>query len=259
MGRHPHELLDVVDDHDNVVGVATRQEIHDQGLQHRAIHLLIATENNEFLLQKRAMDRPTYPGRWDSSASGHVVSGATYEEALRREAEEELGLENLLPIAPALQIEPMRETGYEWIRFFAMRVTHAPKVKPQATEIEEFRWWKEEELLHALVNHEDLFTPSFRILFFLWRETRFMAPEIQIDGWYAIDWGQYDPLQVRRAMLESAGFNARVIEDRHWLPIDAEGGFFGGRHPTTSRLTVPKSEVPDAVALLYLSKPEDGE
>ncbi|MBI4181573.1 MAG: NUDIX domain-containing protein [Candidatus Aenigmarchaeota archaeon] len=86
------EVYDVVDAQDQVVGRATRETCHRQGLIHRAVHILIFNPRGELLLQERSQATGTFPGRLTSSASGHVAAGETYEEASRRELLEELGI-----------------------------------------------------------------------------------------------------------------------------------------------------------------------
>ena len=88
-----HELLDVVDENDNVIAVKTRGEIHARGLMHRAVHILVFNCEGELFLQKRSMSKDEQPGKWDSSAAGHVDSGEDYLECARREIGEELGID----------------------------------------------------------------------------------------------------------------------------------------------------------------------
>jgi len=87
-----HELLDVVDENDNVVAVKTRGEIHARGLMHRAVHILLFNSSGELFLQKRSLAKDEQPGKWDSSAAGHVDSGEDYADCARREIGEELGI-----------------------------------------------------------------------------------------------------------------------------------------------------------------------
>jgi len=88
-----HELLDVVDENDNVIAVKTRGEIHARGLMHRAVHILVFNSDGELFLQKRSLSKDEQPGKWDSSAAGHVDSGEDYLECARREIGEELGID----------------------------------------------------------------------------------------------------------------------------------------------------------------------
>lgn len=91
--QDPNELLPVVDHEDRQVELAPRAAVHAQGLLHRAVHVLVFTPDGRLWLQRRSMAKDTHPGKWTSSASGHVDPGEGYEAAARRELGEELGLE----------------------------------------------------------------------------------------------------------------------------------------------------------------------
>lgn len=73
----------------------TKQQARD-GKLHGAAHVWIWRENKagerEILLQKRAADKPTWPGFYDISAAGHIDFNETPLQAVVREAQEELGL-----------------------------------------------------------------------------------------------------------------------------------------------------------------------
>ncbi len=87
------EIFDVVDVDDQVIGQQSRSEVHRLGLRHRAIHLLVFNASGELFLQKRSMKKDCFPGTWDSSVSGHVDAGETYDACALREPREEIGLE----------------------------------------------------------------------------------------------------------------------------------------------------------------------
>src|SRR5712664_3360101 len=93
------EIFDVVNECDEVIGQERRSEVHRLGLQHRAVHVLIFNARGEVFLQKRSMKKDTFPGVWDSSASGHLDVGETYDACAVRESREELGLS--LAVTPA--------------------------------------------------------------------------------------------------------------------------------------------------------------
>jgi isopentenyldiphosphate isomerase len=92
MADNPDELFDVVDTDDRVIGVARRAQVHARGLRHRAVHILVLNREDKVFLQKRSKAKDSHPGKWDSSASGHLDSGEAYAAAAIRELHEELGI-----------------------------------------------------------------------------------------------------------------------------------------------------------------------
>lgn len=72
-----------------------KREIFAQGLLHASAHIWIwrrAHDGIKILLQKRAANKRTWPGRYDISAAGHVDAGEEPLAAALREIREEIGL-----------------------------------------------------------------------------------------------------------------------------------------------------------------------
>ena len=87
------ELIDVLDENGIKTGqIMTRNEIHKQGLWHRAIVVAIINEKNEILLQQRSMEKEKNPGLWDISAAGHISCGQDSLSAATREINEEVSV-----------------------------------------------------------------------------------------------------------------------------------------------------------------------
>jgi len=108
---------------------------------------IITNEKGEILLMKRAQQEKTFPGKWGLVA-GCVEWGETAEEALKREAMEEVGVE----------IEVVRFVGryYDAIGRHPTKtmialphicriISGEPRVN-QPEEVEEVRWFKPEEV-----------------------------------------------------------------------------------------------------------------
>jgi len=88
------EYFYVVDEEDNVVGKATREECHSEsGLIHRSVYIFVLNDKNEIFIQTRSMSKDLYPGYCTGSATGHVDYGEDYDEAAKRELKEELGID----------------------------------------------------------------------------------------------------------------------------------------------------------------------
>ncbi len=84
--------LKIVDGEGNILGEATREEIHRKGLLHREVHVWLVTPKNEIIFQRRSKSAETYPNLLDATAGGHVEIGQTFEEGALTELEEETGV-----------------------------------------------------------------------------------------------------------------------------------------------------------------------
>lgn len=111
------EIFDIVNERDEVIGQRPRREVHQLGLWHRAVHILVFNALGEVFLQKRSMLKDTAKGKWDSSTSGHVDSGEDYDTSAVRELGEEIGLYVNTTPKRLFKIDACKETGWEfcWI------------------------------------------------------------------------------------------------------------------------------------------------
>jgi isopentenyldiphosphate isomerase len=150
-------LTQVTDDDSAVIGPIARKLCHgNPALIHRSVHVLVVSTTGALLLQKRSMRKDTQPGKWDTSVGGHVGFGQSYEEAARREAEEELGITlEALDFLYSSRIRNAVES--ENIKTF-LHLSNGPFVH-QAEEIDEIRFWRRREIERALGG--GLFTPNF--------------------------------------------------------------------------------------------------
>ena len=155
--RPTGEMVPVVEENGLVIGQATRQSVHDGSkLMHPVIHLHISNREGCLYIQKRSMKKDLLPGRWDTAVGGHVDYGETLEEALYREASEELGFRDFNPIFLKSYIwESAREK--ELVSVFATVGNFT--LKPDNDEVTEGRYWNMSEIESNLAR--GLFTPNF--------------------------------------------------------------------------------------------------
>src|SRR5437667_5491731 len=133
------EIFDVVNGRDEVIGQECRREVHRLGLQHRAVHVLLFNQRGEVFLQKRSMTKDTFPGAWDSSASGHLDRGETYDACALRELREELGLELALPPEKFFKLAACAQTGQEHVWVYRHQAEGPFQLHPE--EIETGGWF----------------------------------------------------------------------------------------------------------------------
>lgn len=133
-GGTPAELLQVVDAADNPAGGVDRATVHAEKRLHRAVHVLMVNSCGELFLQRRSCVKDRYPGRWDSSAAGHVDLGEDYVACAHREAIEELGL--AVELEPVGKLPASDMTDQEFVSVFCGRTDEKPS--PNPLEIDAF-------------------------------------------------------------------------------------------------------------------------
>ena len=92
------ELVDIVDDADRVVGVATRREVRTRVLKHRCVSIVVRSSAGAVLIHRRSERKDLWPGFWDFCAGGVLAAGEGWEAGARRELAEELGVAGTLVV-----------------------------------------------------------------------------------------------------------------------------------------------------------------
>ncbi|MEU6946444.1 NUDIX domain-containing protein [Streptomyces sp. NPDC046316] len=95
MTNPAEEILDVVDEHDEVIGQAPRAEVYARGLIHRCTFILVRDAEDRIFVHRRTPVKLVYPSMYDMFVGGVVGAGESYDDAALREAEEELGVSGL--------------------------------------------------------------------------------------------------------------------------------------------------------------------
>ena len=162
------ELLDVVDENDTVIAVKTRGEIHARGLMHRAVHILVFNSQGEVFLQKRSMSKDEQPGKWDSSAAGHVDSGENYLDCARREIGEELGIVVEQPLQLLFKLPACDLTGNEHCMVY--RYDFDGPLVLQAEEIDEGAWIEPASMDQRVADNDAQLTDAIILIWKRYRE-----------------------------------------------------------------------------------------
>lgn len=146
----------MVDALGRVTGSATRGECHGGSmLLHPVVHLHLFAPDGSLYLQKRPAWKDIQPGRWDTAVGGHMALGETPEEALRREAYEELGIEGFE--AQLVRMYEFRsEREHELIYLF---ITSFDGMIRPSDELDGGRFWSSAEIRTQI--GRGIFTPNF--------------------------------------------------------------------------------------------------
>ena len=161
------ELLPVVDSEDRVITSARRDEVHQKGLRHRAVHVLIFDGDWQFFFQKRALYKESSPGLWDSSVAGHVDAGESYDQCCLREVAEEVGL--VIKKVPMrlfkLPATPITDMEFSWI----YRLDTVVPLVPDYVEMERGAWFSVNAVDQWIEKRPEEMSPSFRVI---WQRCR---------------------------------------------------------------------------------------
>ena len=154
------ELFPIVDENGSIIGSATRKECHSGSmLLHPVVHLHILSDDNELFLQKRSLKKDIQPGKWDTAVGGHVDYGEKIEDALRREAFEEIGLVVTDPVMIERYVF-QSDVERELINVFMIRVDKSKlSVNIDYDEVDEGRFWSFSEIEENI--GKGILTPNF--------------------------------------------------------------------------------------------------
>lgn len=152
------EMFPLIDEEGNVVGKAERSYCHGGSMAlHPVVHLHITDLTGRLYLQKRSMTKDIAPGRWDTAVGGHVDYGETLDEAVRREAHEELSLR--FRTEPRFLFQYIWQSERERELVTAFHIVYNGKLTPDHDEVDEGRFWTNEEIRQQL--GRDVFTEQF--------------------------------------------------------------------------------------------------
>jgi isopentenyldiphosphate isomerase len=150
------ELLPLVDENGNITGAATRGECHNGSMMmHPVVHLHVFNSKGELYLQKRPEWKDIQPGKWDTAVGGHIDLGEHVEQALFREAGEELGIEGFTPEAlPQYIFRSERECEM----VYPYKTVYDKDIRP-SEETSGGRFWSMDEIRESI--GKDILTPNF--------------------------------------------------------------------------------------------------
>ncbi len=164
------EIFDVVNEQDEVIDQKPRREVHARGLWHRAVHVLVFNARGEVFLQKRSMKKDMSPGKWDSSASGHLDTGEAYDNCAVREVREEIGLHLTQTPERLFKINACQETGWEFCWIYRCASEGPFTLHPD--EIETGEWFTPDAVTKWVKEKPQDFASAFVLI---WK--RFFARE----------------------------------------------------------------------------------
>ncbi|MBP3484722.1 MAG: NUDIX domain-containing protein [Oscillospiraceae bacterium] len=160
------ELWDIYDiDRQPTGSTGVRGEKLGCGEYHMVVHLGIINSEGRMLIQRRCLQKATFPGKWDISVGGSALSGETSRQAIHRELLEELGVDiDFSDIRPKLTVN--FERGFDDY-YLICKDIDLDGLRLQEEEVMDARWADISEIFDLIDRGEFLpFMKSFIQLLF---------------------------------------------------------------------------------------------
>lgn len=175
------EILDVYDKYKNLTGKKIFKNQYnelDYGEYTLFTYVAIFNSDNEMLIQKRQSNLDRYPNIWDISASGHVISGETSDEAIKRKLFEELGHSHeFLDDNPYFTVNNYKSFGEVYIINEDIDINN---LRLDYNKVQNVTWASKDEILQLIDEEKFIpYTEGFIELLFFNKNIRGVLK----DGW----------------------------------------------------------------------------
>lgn len=156
------ELVILVDEQNNVLGTAPKDEVHtDHTPLHRAFSLFLFNSKNELLITKRASTKKTFPGVWTNTVCGHPGPGESSVEAAKRRLKDELRI----AMSEVKEISPYRyrfadKNGIVENEICPIFIAHSDdNPTPDPREVSKWAWMDWKTFLREITSYPQRYSP----------------------------------------------------------------------------------------------------
>lgn len=150
----------IVDKDDTILGAKSRDEIDFATDIYRVSALWLWNSKGEVLIAQRAFNKGNGAGLWGPSVAGTVEEGETYDDNIRKETEEEIGVSDV-------EFEFVQKDFFAGTRSYFCSVYKVVKDVPedefviQQAEVAAVRWITPDDLRADFAAHPEKYLPSF--------------------------------------------------------------------------------------------------
>lgn len=160
------EQVILVDENDNQIGLMPKLEAHEKAVLHRAFSVFIFNDNNELMLQQRALHKYHSPGLWTNTCCSHQRNGETNLEAGKRRLKEEMGFVTDLKETTSFIYKAPFDNGlteHELDHIMIGDFNDKPNINPD--EVADWKWMSLEAVKADIQLKPNDYTAWFKIIF----------------------------------------------------------------------------------------------
>lgn len=160
------ELVILVNEKDEQIGLMPKMEAHEKALLHRAFSVFVFNSKNELMLQQRALGKYHSPGLWTNTCCSHQRDGESNIEAGVRRLQEEMGFSTSLEDTISFIYKAPFDNGLTEHEFDHILVGHyddEPNINP--AEVASWKWMSLEDVKKDMEMSPEHYTAWFKIIF----------------------------------------------------------------------------------------------
>lgn len=161
------ELVVLVNEQNEQIGLMEKIEAHEKALLHRAFSVFILNNKNEIMLQQRAAHKYHSPLLWANTCCSHQRESETNIQAGKRRLQEEMGFEvELKDLFSFIYKAPFDNglTEHELDHVMVGYYDKEPIINPD--EVAQWKWMSIEDIKQDMVDNPQIYTEWFKIIFF---------------------------------------------------------------------------------------------
>lgn len=160
------ELVILVNQQDEKIGLMPKMEAHEKALLHRAFSVFVFNDYNELMLQKRALDKYHSPGLWTNTCCSHQRDGESNIEAGKRRLQEEMGFVTELEERTSFIYKAPFDNGlteHEFDHVMTGFYNGEPYINME--EVADWKWMPLESVKADINENPSQYTEWFKIIF----------------------------------------------------------------------------------------------
>lgn len=160
------ELVILVNEQDQQIGLMEKIEAHEKALLHRAFSVFILNKDNEIMLQQRAAHKYHSPLLWANTCCSHQRNGETNIQAGTRRLQEEMGFSTeLKDVFNFIYKAPFDNGLTEHELDHVMIGYYDGLANINKEEVAAYKWMSLEDVKKDMEKQPELYCAWFKIIF----------------------------------------------------------------------------------------------
>lgn len=160
------EMVILVNEKDEQIGLMPKLEAHEKGVLHRAFSVFIFNDKNELMLQQRALQKYHSPGLWTNTCCSHQREGESSLQAGKRRLKEEMGFTTDIKETTSFIYKAQFDNGlteHEFDHILVGNFHYEPSVNKD--EVASWKWMPMDAIEKDIKENPDQYSAWFKIIF----------------------------------------------------------------------------------------------